>query len=62
MLGIEDGDSLEIFVEGKQIILEKYTPGCEFCGRIENTHNLCGKLICPDCAHKAMESIKKAGL
>ena len=31
-LGIEDNDSLEVFVEDNTIVLRKYLPACVFCG------------------------------
>lgn len=48
-LNIEEGDSLEIFVDGEHIILKKYKPGCIFCGNIGGNTNFKNKLICPDC-------------
>lgn len=50
-LGIEIGDPLEVYVDGSDILLRKYTPGCVFCGSI---HQLIGNinhnLICYECA------------
>ena len=31
-LNIEEKDSLEIFVDGSSVILQKYEPSCIFCG------------------------------
>ena len=31
-LDINKKDSIEIFVEGNQVILKKYQPACVFCG------------------------------
>ena len=32
-LDIHERDSIEIFVDGNQIVLKKYSPACIFCGR-----------------------------
>lgn len=47
---INEGNSLEIFVEDDRIILKKYIPGCIFCGDIENIKEYKGKRICINCA------------
>lgn len=31
-LDINERDSIEIFVDGNQIVLKKYSPSCIFCG------------------------------
>ena len=49
-LGIEDRDSLEIFVEDATIILKKYQPACMFCGNARDVSTFKGKNICPACA------------
>ena len=42
-MGIATKDSIEIFVEGDQIILKKYQPCCIFCGDARD------KLVCKHC-------------
>lgn len=32
-LDINERDSIEIFVDGNQIVLKKYSPSCIFCGK-----------------------------
>lgn len=56
-LGIEEKDSLEIYVEGNSVILRKYAPSCIFCGDAANVINFKGKNVCPKClaALKAQE-------
>ncbi|WP_025847653.1 AbrB/MazE/SpoVT family DNA-binding domain-containing protein [Paenibacillus ehimensis] len=34
-LGIDKNDPLEIFVNGEEIVLRKYAPGCSLCGRVD---------------------------
>ncbi|MGI6030276.1 MAG: AbrB/MazE/SpoVT family DNA-binding domain-containing protein [Eubacteriales bacterium] len=48
-LDIQDRDELEIFVEGKSIILRKYEPSCIFCGSMENTMEYKDKIVCANC-------------
>lgn len=49
-LDIDIKDSLEIFVEGPQIILKKYEPTCIFCGAAKNLTNFKGRNVCANCA------------
>lgn len=48
-LEIAEKDSLEIYVDGEQIILKKYAPACIFCGQAKNVKQFKGKNICPGC-------------
>ena len=45
-LGIENEDSLEIFVDGDYIMLKKHEETCIFCGSAENVQSIRGKNIC----------------
>lgn len=49
VLSIDSKDSLEIYVDGDNIVLGKYSPGCIFCGRIDEVIPFKGKSICRDC-------------
>lgn len=42
-------DTLEIFVEGDQIILKKYHPACTFCESVKDVTTYKGKLVCKNC-------------
>lgn len=42
-------DSLEIYVDGDQIVLKKYQPCCVFCGSAKDTKEYRGHLICAKC-------------
>ena len=46
---LNEKDQLEIYTEGDRIILQKYVPGCIFCGEIEDVVLFAHKRICPDC-------------
>lgn len=48
-MDIDIGDPLEVYVDGQVIMLKKYTPGCIFCGEVQETHVHKGKHICPGC-------------
>ncbi len=42
-------DPLEIFVDGKMILLKKYQPGCVFCNSVKDVVGFKGKNICQEC-------------
>lgn len=48
-------DTLEIFVEGDQIILKKYHPACIFCNDARDVDLYKGKLICKRCLQELKE-------
>lgn len=48
-LGIKEKDSLEIFIDGENVILRKYSPACTFCGSAEKVRKFKGKNICGQC-------------
>ena len=54
-LDIEVKDSLEIYVDGSQIILKKYEPACIFCGNALDITNVKGKNICKYCLAEIAE-------
>ncbi|MGM9522407.1 MAG: AbrB/MazE/SpoVT family DNA-binding domain-containing protein [Oscillospiraceae bacterium] len=55
-LGIEEKDSLEIYVNEDNIILRKYEPACIFCGKAKDVSSYKGKNICAKC----MEELKNS--
>lgn len=54
-LGIDVKDALEIFVDGNQIVLNKYEPACIFCNSANDIINFKGKNICRECLKQLME-------
>ena len=59
-LGIEVKDGMEIFVDGNKIILQKYEPGCTFCGEVqEKPKFIYGKIVCDTCAEKVHKLLQK---
>ena len=54
-LGINIKDGMEIYVEGKSIILKKYQPDCIFCGEVNDTMSFKGINICSKCIKELKE-------
>lgn len=48
-LQIEFWSDIEIWVDGDNIVLTKFVPGCVFCGKKENTVLHKEKIVCHDC-------------
>lgn len=46
---LQDGDGLEIFVEGNTIMLRKYEPACVFCGSLDGLAPFHGRNVCQHC-------------
>ena len=49
VLGIDEGSSLEIYVDGDKIILRKYQTCCTFCGEGNDTIEYKGHTVCKKC-------------
>jgi AbrB family transcriptional regulator, transcriptional pleiotropic regulator of transition state genes len=47
---MNEGDPIEILVQGDHIILEKYRPRCVFCTSVEGVVEFKDKYICRICA------------
>ena len=48
-LDINERDSIEIFVDGNQIVLKKYSPSCIFCGEARDLVSYEGVNMCLAC-------------
>ena len=48
-LDIAERDELEIFMEGDQIVLQKFEPSCIFCASSSGLVTYRGKNVCQDC-------------
>lgn len=46
---VNEGDPLEIYTDGDNIILKKYTPGCHCCKNTDNLIEVLGLKLCPSC-------------
>jgi transcriptional pleiotropic regulator of transition state genes len=51
-MDIAERDELEIFMDGDQIILQKFQPSCVFCGSTHSLVSYEGKNLCTDCVRK----------
>ena len=49
---LNEADPVEIFVDGSDIILRKYNPGCIFCKDATDVVQFEGKTICKKCIKK----------
>jgi len=54
---LDNGDSLEIFVEDNKIILKKYQPACIFCGDAREIGVFKGRNVCRSCAKEISRKI-----
>ncbi|GIO86367.1 SpoVT/AbrB family regulatory protein [Paenibacillus faecis] len=46
---MNEGDPVEILVQGDHIILERYRPKCVFCGSMEQVSDFRERCICNQC-------------
>ncbi|AZK48178.1 AbrB/MazE/SpoVT family DNA-binding domain-containing protein [Paenibacillus lentus] len=46
---MNEGDPVEILVQGDHIILERYRPKCVFCGSMEGVSDFKERCICNQC-------------
>ena len=60
-LDIMEKDSIEVFLDGKLIVLRKYELSCTFCGEKMNLFSFRSKNLCQSCvrtiAHEAAEHL-----
>lgn len=50
MLQLDEGTSMEIYVDGDKLVLQKYKPGCKLCNTL--TSKLYGPSLCATCIEK----------
>lgn len=49
VLGVNNLDSLQFFLDGDSVVLKRFGEHCEFCGNDEDLISFKGKFICKDC-------------
>jgi transcriptional pleiotropic regulator of transition state genes len=49
LLGIREGDLLDISADGDRLVLQRIEPGCILCGGSDGLHELHGKFVCAGC-------------
>ncbi|MBP2002199.1 transcriptional pleiotropic regulator of transition state genes [Paenibacillus shirakamiensis] len=57
---MNEGDPVEILVQGDHIILERYRPKCVFCGSMEEVKEFKERTICGQCLTE-MNHLPKLG-
>ncbi|CAM3117422.1 AbrB/MazE/SpoVT family DNA-binding domain-containing protein [Paenibacillus sediminis] len=55
---MNEGDPVEILVQGDHIILERYRPKCVFCGSMDEVSEFKERHICAQCSDE-MISLQK---
>lgn len=60
-LGMDIATAVEVFVDGEQIMLRRYEPGCTFCGEVKHTRLFMNKRVCAPCIHKLINPLNKEG-
>ncbi|MGE5549794.1 MAG: AbrB/MazE/SpoVT family DNA-binding domain-containing protein [Bacteroidota bacterium] len=56
ILGLRDHDPLEILLADGQLVLQRYAPGCLFCGASTTTIVFKGRNVCRRCLADARRS------
>lgn len=56
-LDIGDKENMEIFVDGSNIVLKKYSPTCVFCDGARDVVRFKGKNICSRCLRQLREQV-----
>lgn len=57
---MNEGDPVEILVQGDHIILERYRPKCVFCGSMEEVTEFKERTICKQCLTE-MNALRRLG-
>jgi AbrB family transcriptional regulator, transcriptional pleiotropic regulator of transition state genes len=52
ILGINEKDTLEVFVDDGKIVLQRYEPACVFCNGMNYVSEFSGHGVCRDCMTK----------
>lgn len=50
-------DGIEILTTEEGLLLKKYNPGCEFCGKFESIKYFKGKKLCIRCRKEISEDV-----
>ncbi len=59
-LNIDKDDSIEIYVDGEDVIIKKYEPRCVFCGGHNNLADFKGRLVCQECRTTVADAFDSA--
>jgi transcriptional pleiotropic regulator of transition state genes len=50
LLGIHEGDELEVTMDGDRLVLTRIEPACVFCATIADLHRFRDRWVCASCA------------
>lgn len=59
ILGITEGDPIEIVKVNNDIVMRKYSKGCIFCGSDEEVVEFNGALVCEGCRKALGKGVKR---
>ncbi len=51
---MNEGDPVEILVQGDHIILERYKPKCVFCSSMEKVSEYKNRYVCQECQEQML--------
>ncbi len=57
VIGISNGNPVEISSDGEKIIITRYALSCSLCAAEGELTEFCGKKICADCITKIKELV-----
>ena len=52
VLGWEEGQPLEIYVDDETMVIKSYQPGCVFCNNLTDLVEYKGQLVCKSCIRR----------
>ena len=55
-LGVEDGEPVELYLDGNTLIIKKASNACIFCDNTESLTLFNGKYVCAECTSKLTNS------
>jgi transcriptional pleiotropic regulator of transition state genes len=58
VMDIRGGESLEVFIDGSQVILRKFMHNCVFCGEGADVQFYHDIAICPECAEDLYNKVR----
>lgn len=56
-LGLEIKDPVEIYMEGKHVVLRKYETSCIFCGGEKSLDRFKEKVVCKSCKENLLKTL-----
>lgn len=49
---LEPKNGVELYMDGKNLIIKKHEPACTFCGGTSDLKQFENRLLCKECRHK----------